>query len=71
MRKSLWSRWRGLNENMIATKRCTFAPMDTKKTSSIYHFLERIILTEGILEYFEVSNLYEEHVGIIEDIGLE
>ena len=45
--------------------------METNKTLSIYQSLARVILPEGILEYFEVTDLYEEHTGIIEETGLE
>ena len=44
-----------------------------KKTtsSSIYETLARMILPEGILDLFEVTNVEEEHTGIIEETGLE
>ena len=40
-------------------------------TSLAYETLLNIILPDGILEIFEVSNVREEHTGIIEETGLE
>ena len=40
-------------------------------TSLAYETLLNIILPDGILEVFEVSDVIEEHTGIIEDTGLE
>lgn len=40
-------------------------------TSLAYETLLNIILPDGILEVFEVSDVSEEHTGIIEDTGLE
>lgn len=40
-------------------------------TTSAYEALLKIILPEDILEVFEVSNVSEEHTGIIEETGLE
>ena len=40
-------------------------------TSLAYKTLLNIILPDGILEIFEVSNVREEHTGIIEETGLE
>lgn len=45
--------------------------METNTASSIYQALARIILPEGIMEYFEVTNIQEEHTGIKEETGLE
>ncbi|MGN0050232.1 MAG: hypothetical protein ACI37N_03475 [Prevotella sp.] len=40
-------------------------------TSSAYGTLLGIILPDGILEVFEISDVREEHTGIIEETGLE
>ena len=40
-------------------------------TSLAYETLLNIILPDGILEVFEVSDVTEEHTGIIEETGLE
>lgn len=44
-----------------------------KKTNTAlaYETLLSIILPEGILEVFEISDVTEEHTGIIEETGLE
>ena len=39
--------------------------------SFAYEALVSIILPEGILDFFEVINVEEEHTGIIEETGLE
>ena len=40
-------------------------------TTLAYETLLRVILPEDILEVFEVSNVIEEHTGIIEETGME
>jgi transposase len=45
--------------------------MAQKTTSSIYESLARVILPEGILDLFGVTNVEEEHTGIIQETGLE
>ena len=39
--------------------------------SFAYEALVSIILPEGILDVFEVVNVEEEHIGFIEETGLE
>lgn len=48
---------------------CSMAKKTT--SSSIYETLARMIFPEGILDLFEVTNVEEEHTGIIEETGLE
>ena len=44
----------------------------TKKTStSIFESLASIILPEGILDLFEVTNVEEDHTGIKDETGTE
>lgn len=45
--------------------------MTANNSPSIYESLARIILPEGILDIFEVTNVIDEHTGIIEETGLE
>lgn len=40
-------------------------------TTLAYETLLRVILPEDILEVFEVSNVIEEHTGIMEETGME
>jgi hypothetical protein len=40
-------------------------------TSSIYESLARILLPEGILELFEVTQVSEEYTGILAETGTE
>ena len=37
----------------------------------MYESLARLVLPQGILEVFEVSNVEEEKTGIFEETGLE
>lgn len=56
----------------ILKKKMYLCTMTTTTTSSsIYESLARIILPEGILDIFEVTNVFDEHTGIIEETGLE
>ena len=48
---------------------CTMAKKSN--TTLAYETLLSIILPEGVLEVFEVSNVNEEHTGIIEETGFE
>lgn len=48
---------------------CTMAKKSN--TTLAYETLLSIILPEGVLEVFEVSNVNEEHTGIMEETGLE
>ncbi len=43
----------------------------TKTTSSIYESLVSIILPEGILDLFEVTQVSEEHTGIPDETGTD
>ena len=45
--------------------------MAQKTTSSIHESLARVILPDGILDLFEVTNVEEEHTGILQETGLE
>ncbi len=40
-------------------------------SKSIYESLVRVILPDGILDFFDVVHVEEEHTGIIEATGLE
>lgn len=56
----------------ILNKKMYLCTMITPTTSpSIYESLARIILPEGILDIFEVTNVVDEHTGILEETGLE
>lgn len=45
--------------------------MATKSSLSIYESLASILLPEGILDMFEVTNVEEEHTGKLAETGLE
>ena len=42
-----------------------------RDTASAYEALLKVILPEDILDVFEVSEVKEEHTGIIEETGME
>lgn len=45
--------------------------MATQSSPSIYASLVSIILPEGILDLFEITNVEEEHTGNLAETGLE
>ena len=55
----------------ILKKNLYLCAMTANNSPSIYESLARIILPEGILDIFEVTNVIDEHTGIIEETGLE
>lgn len=48
----------------------TFAPM-SKQSAFDYKILASYLLPKGILEYFDVTDVNEDHTGIIEETGDE